>query len=898
MDQKNKKKSNIWTNSFFLYGFAALLVGIFQLFQYFNNFPSHSQRPFPLILVLLPIILAIFLLTFAVFKRNPHISKLIQFLEKKKQSVLLISIAAISMIVFAISRTASMEDALINFGMSGIGSMFYLCLLIFLIRNILYKSFITHQDSSSRILAISLLIIAIIWIFMLITRIGLTPDVAYWNVAGVPMMWFSLMMIILMVLIVNRIADRFRGKFNHKLSPALQVVLEIMLVLAIWLIASFIWIKTPYSNSYFLLGPQPPDGYYLPKSDARLMDLGGQYLIIGGKLETPYFTEKPFYSLFLGLIHFFFGQSYQTVTNIQILFLAFIPVLLYLFGKQLSGKLFGISLAAYAIIKEATSLLFTFKISGSNSRLMMSEVPSALLLILTAFLIFTWIRREKPGKALPLLAGTVLGVAGFVRSNNLVVIALIFVYLVLIWHKQIKSRLPQLMFFVLGIGIAILPWTVYNQINYGKNPLTWKIEAALSTRFSPKLDENKNDVPDNTPAITPTSSPSPTDSNTNIIPKFGSKKLASVITHKSSMDFLEDTALIQPSSNPTQTPLPTEDNSDLIPDPEELSPGKIDEPTSIEKPETGNTNFYQSNLSMMVGHFLNNQIKSLFVLPFQIYPAHPTTILEQEYWKEPVSWDGEMPLEHILAFSVNLILISLGIATAWKSFKWAGLIPLVIQISYYLSNALVRTSGSRYLVPVDWVVYLYFLLGIFTLLRKINLLPEFNPGHQKEGKPSKLPVYLSLALSLLIGFSLPVLNVAFPTLYHNESKEMVFSRLPIEKIEEEVGINAMDMKEFYDNPKSVFLYGREIYPAYQQNEEIVGGKALTFTLLTPDMHEITIPYGVELTENLPSGEDMIALGCQDPETKNVLTYLVYFVQSDKLLWSTSTTFKDICNQSN
>ena len=853
MDQNNSKKSNIWTNSLFLYGFAALVVGIYQLFQYFNNFSSQTLRPFPLILVLFPIFLSIILLSVAVFKQNPHISKLIQYFEKKKQTVSLISIATLSIIVFAISRTASMEDALINFGMSGIGSMFYLWLLIFLIRKVLCKIYSTHQDSSSRVLAVSLLIISIVWIFMLITRIGLTPDISYWNVAGVPMMWFSLMMIILMVLIVNRIAGRFRDKFNHKLSPTLQVVLEVMLVLAIWLIASFIWIKTPYSNSYFLLGPQPPDGYYLPKSDARLMDLGGQYLIIGGKLETPYFTEKPFYSLFLGLIHFFFGQSYQTVTNIQILFLAFIPVLLYLLGKQLSGKLFGLSLAAYAIIKEATSLLFTFKISGSNSRLMMTEVPSALLLILTAYLIFTWIKKVKPGKALPLLAGTVLGVAGFVRSNNLVVIALIFVYLIFIWRKQIKSRLPQLLFFVLGIAIAILPWTVYNQINYGKNPLTWKIQAALSTRFDPELKEIRQEIIEATATVEPTSIPVPTDDTNDSIPASG---------------------IDEPS---------TVNDNDTAP---------------VDNTENGNIDFYKSKISMVLGHFLNNQIKSLFVLPFQIYPAHPTTLLEQEYWEEPVSWDGEMPLEHILAFCVNLILLSLGIATAWKNFRWAGLIPLVIQMSYYLSNALVRTSGSRYLVPVDWVVYLYFLLGIFTLLRKINLLPEFIPAEQKESEPSKLPLFLSLAFSLLIGFSLPVLNLTFPALYHNESKEMVLSRLPMEKIENEIGINAKDMKEFYDNQNTVFLYGREIYPAFQRTEDIVGGKALTFTLLTPDLHEISIPYGIELTENLPNGEDMIALGCQDPETKNVLTYLVYFVQSDELLWSTSTTFKDICSQTN
>ncbi len=301
---------------------------------------------------------------------------------------------------------------------------------------------------------------------------------------------------------------------------------------------------------------------------------------------------------------------------------------------------------------------------------------------------------------------------------------------------------------------------------------------------------------------------------------------------------------------------------------------------------------------MVLGHFLNNQVKSLFVLPFQVHPAHPTTILEQDYWKEPITWNGSMPFEHILAFCVNLILISLGIATAWKNFRWAGLIPLVIQISYYFSNAIVRTSGSRYLVPVDWVVYLYFLLGIFSLLRKINLLPKFIPAEQKEVKPSKLPLYLSLAISLLIGFSLPVLNIAFPTLYHNESKEMVLSRLPMEKIEGEVGIDSKAMQEFYDNPNTVFLYGREIYPAYQQTKDIVGGKALAFTLLTPNKYEIIIPYGIELTENLPNGEDMIALGCQDPKTKKVLTYLVYFVQSDELLWSTSTTIKDICSQSN
>ena len=36
-------------------------------------------------------------------------------------------------------------------------------------------------------------------------------------------------------------------------------------------------------------------------------------------------------------------------------------------------------------------------------------------------------------------------------------------------------------------------------------------------------------------------------------------------------------------------------------------------------------------------------------------------------------------------------------------------------VGYYLSNALGRTSGSRYLVPTDWVVLFYFGVGLVQL---------------------------------------------------------------------------------------------------------------------------------------------------------------------------------------
>jgi len=89
--------------------------------------------------------------------------------------------------------------------------------------------------------------------------------------------------------------------------------------------------------------------------------------------------------------------------------------------------------------------------------------------------------------------------------------------------------------------------------------------------------------------------------------------------------------------------------------------------------------------------------------------------LELPYWEEPVSWQGKLPLSTGLAFALNLSLIAIGISAAWKKNKLAGLIPLIINIGYYLSNALGRTSGSRYVLPVDWTLYFYFLLGLAAL---------------------------------------------------------------------------------------------------------------------------------------------------------------------------------------
>jgi len=833
-------------NRYFLLflNFAAISLAIYslRLNDFITVLQSRIQPRTPgIILNTLPLISAIFFLLTAILikKQNKRVLAILNWLNDHKRLIAILILTGLIFAIYYMSTTVDLTNDIINHGMSGISLLFYGLTIIFL----LFVSF-SHKSKESRLLSAILLAITAFWLFMSLTKIGLEPDTAFWNVAGVPMMWISLATLLLFVLIINSIGNWITGKIKKEPNRTLVILLEVLLVFALWITASVLWINTPYSNSFFLSSPLPPDGHYWPNSDAKLMDLGGQYLIIGEKLETPYFTEKPFYALFLGLIHFIFGQSYQVLTNVQIMFMALIPVFLYFLGKKFSGRLFGLLLAAYSIIKEINAISSMLKISVSNSRLLMTELPSALLIIIFAYIMFEWINNKTQNKTFPLLAGLTIGVASYVRSNNLVVLVFMILFVFLIWFKQLKSKLPQISIFLIGILIAILPWTIYCQINYGKDPITWKIEAALTTRFDTSMEETPLEQDPNIGEI-----------------------------ESSETEFEDENSTIS-----------IIDNEDL----------------AIESGLTGNDEFYKSNFSKVIGHFLNNQVKSLFVLPFQLYPANLNIILDQEYWQEPVRWTGNMPIEQVFAFIANLLFISIGIATAWKQFKWAGLVPLVIQLSYFLSNALVRTSGSRYLIAVDWVVYFYFLFGIWTIMKQTKFLigkVDVPARTQVEKPENQLPFLLSLLFCLIVGFSLPIINISFPESYSNAGKSEVFEQLPVDKIAKELNINKTVIEDFYNNPNSVFLSGREIYPTPKEMDNNSMQRVINFTLLTPDQYEINLPYRFEITEVLPAGEDMLVIGCKDPEgneNKQVLAYLVYFVQSDKLLSSTSDTLQNGC----
>jgi len=811
-------------------------------FQYFRTEAVYN-RPFSpwIVLYFVPFFLGLLILVLIIlsYKQRVKVSALFDCLSKYRRIVAILLLGISVLIVHWMSKYVDPTNALINLGMSGVGIWLY-SMAILLIAFAILKTKKKETLSRDRFLTIVLILIGAIWLLMSVTKFGLEPDTAFWNVAGVPVLWTSLATILFGLLLFTQILIWIQSNYNLRFSQKHQNILEIVLIVSIWLTATMVWINTPYGNSYFLTKPSAITGEIWPYSDARLMDLGGQSLIIGARLETPYFTEKPFYALFLGLIHFIFGQSYQTVTNVQIMVLALLPVFLYLLGNKFAGRSLGLALATFAIIKESNAIYSTFKISVSNSRLLMTELPSALLLVILAYALLKWFKADESNKLWPILSGLTLGVAIFVRSNFIVVFLVVIVFVILSGWKKFRQKLPQTGFFLLAVLLVILPWTVYCQAVYGKDPLTWKVQAALDTRF---FDVGNQD----------------------------------------SQTTEED--VLKPISSEIATPTPSLET----------------EPVNNElgQNEATKNRFYKSEVAVVAAHFLNNQVKALFSLPFQVYPANLDRVLEQDYWNESKMWNGNFPLEAILAFATNLTVISVGLTYAWRKFSWAGLVLFLLKTSYYLSNALVRTSGSRYLVAADWVNSIYFFLGIWSLFQNLDLLPVTKKKVSLFKDKQKSIPWLALSFALLIGLSLPVINLVFPQKYVNEDKLQILERLPAEKIEQTTGLDLDDIRAFIENPESRLLYGRGIYPQYIVGKELTDENMFKLTILSPKNNEVTLPQSMVIDRVPPAGEDVIVLGCDETgNSKGVIAYLLYFVQSDQLIWSTANGLNELCGTNN
>jgi hypothetical protein len=164
----------------------------------------------------------------------------------------------------------------------------------------------------------------------------------------------------------------------------------------------------------------------------------------------------------------------------------------------------------------------------------------------------------------------------------------------------------------------------------------------------------------------------------------------------------------------------------------------------------------------IANHALHNLVGSFLSLPDSFNPGDQLlgNLAMRPYLNEDQNalWQGGFPLDQTPMLVVNGLLLSYGIAWSWKKWRWAGLVPLLVALGYALSLGFARTSGGRYLVPMDWVIPFYYSIPIVVIVN-LFLNPVKPPSDKLTESRPKVSERLSLAAVsiLLIGLFVLIL---------------------------------------------------------------------------------------------------------------------------------------------
>ncbi|MGE5249986.1 MAG: hypothetical protein ACM3QS_07190 [Bacteroidota bacterium] len=629
----------------------------------------------------------------------------------------------------------------------------------------------------------ALLLVAL---FIRVTRLGLTPDPAYWGEPGVPIQGWQFALCLLGGFAIFIYESRPGPRTSR--WPAL------LIPLIIYVLAVAIWLSVPLEvlrNSFY--APIDPPYYDpFPYSDAGYYDTMAQSLLMGHPYQGEIPT-RPLYIVLLAALHLLFGQRYDLIIAGQTFLLALIPVTLYLLGAKIHSRAAGVTAALLFISREWTTLLISSETRVSNTKTLLVDLPTLLLVLLGCLSALRWLERRDARSAL--LAGGTFGLLLLLRTQSLLLLGVILVFAALVIGLNKRFFLLS-SFFLIGFAIAIVPWLLHNYLQTGQLSLDAAFQYKLMATqyaYTGNLDIRSFD--------------------------FEGRGLGQIL-----LQFLR------------------------------RDPGFV--------------------FGFISNHFLAGWVGGLLALPlFQTYNGlfEPVNL----YW---MSWKGHLAWYNTALVVLYLAVISVGLAAAWRRWRWIGLLPLGFNVGYSLATALGRFSGWRYDLPADWVPYFYFAVGFAELLGILGLLfgqqAPFRPepsagGPASPSRPGQLAL-LALVFACLGGLPWIAALPAAPR-YSDLSAAALTARLA-----RVPGTPALsEVAPFLARPHAILTEGRLLYPRY-----FYRGTGMSsahpwpayavqdyprqgFLLLNGKLTDAIFPTLYPL--DFPQGADALVLGCQQSD---------------------------------
>jgi hypothetical protein len=308
--------------------------------------------------------------------------------------------------------------------------------------------------------------------------------------------------------------------------------------------------------------------------------------------------------------------------------------------------------------------------------------------------------------------------------------------------------------------------------------------------------------------------------------------------------------------------------------------------------------FSHSFVMITANHFSHNLVTSFLMLPTTpiFHDLKPTVMEAYPFWgKLGDGWaDGRMSLASKVGVFFNLFLIAWGAYWLWRKRGFAAFIPLFVFLVYHAANAVARTSGGRYLVPVDWVLVLYYLVGLwefiffalcFLQLDDVVKLPVF--GQRESLALRKAPLSRSIVAVLpffLLVLSMPILEASIPQRYPDMTQE--------ELVETYFPEHADELGVFLAEPRAEILLGRALHPRFYEKRQ--GDPLPLYQAFTPRDYsrlafsligiqgkiDVMLPLG-ENPAFLPATPDVVVVGCRYPGRKFLAAYWLLVLDGEE-----------------
>jgi len=665
--------------------------------------------------------------------------------------------------------------------------LFFLALeatiLLLLIKNGFHAYALADRKSVYRAALLPLFILLSIFLFVAITKIGVTPDTGYWGEPGVAIPGWQFILALVLGFAVLLLSNFY---------PSNSALVTRHLPIALYLTAAILWLSVPLetlANSFY--SPiSPPTNVPLPYSDAGYYDFSAQSLLIG----TGYFggiPPRPLYVTFLAFLHLLFGQNYPAVISAHVLVMALFPIALYFLAKKLHSPAAGVMVALFAIFREYTGLWISSNTRVANSKIFTTDFATALSVVVISLVVFWWLERRDIRSTL--ITGGAFGVFLLFRTQSMLTLPVLFVLVLLVlqfkWAEWFKAGVV----FVLAMLLTVLPWLTHNY--------------TIAGQFS-----------------------------------FDDPRQVAVIYSQYAFTGNLDLSQYNPETDSVR---------------ERIIGFTLENPGYV-------ANF-------ITAHFLNTEIGGLLTLPLiKTFNGFQEPL--NLYW---ITWNGALEWYNVVLVLIYLLVAALGVGSAWRRIGWMAFVPLALNLGYAISNGIARFSSWRYNMPIDWVFYFYFSLGVAELFGALFLL--FGAKAGKVFSPY-VPVQSSFIQfsDFRLRYLFPVLAFVFIGATPWLAKGMVQPRYistPDELIAklESSGYDRAKLEAFLLQPNSAISEGRLLFPRmYRKGDGLASANPwaayavqdfprIGFVLLNAGQSDMIFPTKELL--DFKQGADAIVLTC-------------------------------------